>query len=263
MLQSRKSSLKERSTQLKSCIKIVDSLVKLSKLFKDNWNRLLQSWKSSLKEPHPTQMFTSKQHIEPSWFTDALYAVKFKKTTMQGQVFQHTFVFSVYLGTWQAVYNILYIDAVQSIQRKAFGSVHCTIMYYCTVHTGTVRFSKPLFVFWHFGLLDMSVVSLFYLGTNYIHKHSTVDPPLSNVGIKESHLVQYYCRVQIGTARFSKPLLLLWHFGPLDMSGNPEALQGNPVTWVSNVMGGRLILLCVCELGSKYVVVASWLKEHY
>ena len=103
-------------------------------------------------------------------------------------------------------------------------------MYYCTIHTGTVRFSKPLFVLWHFGLLDMSVVSLFYLGTNYIHKHSAVDPPLSNVGIKESHLVQYYCRVHIGTARFSKPLLLLWHFGPLDMSGNPEALQGNPVT---------------------------------
>ena len=116
-------------------------------------------------------------------------------------------------------------------------------MYYCTIQTVTVRFSKPLFVLWHFGLLGMSVVSLFYLGTNYIHKHSAVDPPLSNVGIKESHLVQYYCRVHIGTARFSKPLLLLWHFGPLDMSGNPEALQGNPVTWVSNVMGGRLYLI--------------------
>ena len=119
---------------------------------------------------------------------------------------------------------------MQSIQRKALGSVHCTVMYCCTIQTVTVRFSKPLFVLWHFGLLGMSVVSLFYLGTNYIHKHSAVDPPLSNVGIKESHLVQYYCRVHIGTARFSKPLLLLWHFGPLDMSGNPEALQGNPVT---------------------------------
>ena len=117
MLQSRKSSLKERSTQLKSCIKIVDSLVKLSKLFKDNWNRLLQSRKSSLKE-RSTQLKCSHQSniLSPAGLLMHCTLLNFKKQPCKAR-FSNTLLSFQFIWEPDKLFTI-YCTLMQCSQSK-------------------------------------------------------------------------------------------------------------------------------------------------